>query len=361
MKIYYDYQIFFHQKFGGISKYFINLVNNLDNKTEKLIIAPFHKNDYLENQINNVKKFIYFDLKTKNINFISNNLNKAYTKFLYSYKTPDIFHFTYFNQKYYLKKKSFYVMTIYDLIKEKFYKEKFKNENLNKIKYFNNMDKIICISENTKKDLIDHYKLSPELIQVVHLGVSFNKDYIEIDNLLPKKPYLLFVGDRARYKNFKNFILAYVKSKKLTNDFDVVFFGGNLFTLDEINLFKELGITQKIKRISGSDLELNYVYKKARCFVFPSLYEGFGLPLLESMNMDCPVVCSDTSCFPEVTNSSAVMFNPNDIENIIYEIESLVYDDQKISDLIVKGRNNIKNFSWKKCADETLKVYKSLF
>ena len=362
MKIYYDYQIFFLQKFGGISKYFINLVNNLDNKTEKLIIAPFHKNYYLENQINNVKKFIYFDLKTKNINFISNNLNKAYTKFLYRYKTPDIFHFTYYYQKYYLKKKSFYVMTIYDLIKEKFYKEKFKNENLYKIKYFNNMDKIICISENTKKDLIDHYKLSPELIQVVHLGVSFNKDYIEIDNLLPKKPYLLFVGDRHMFfKNFKNFIFAYAKSKKLTNDFDVVCFGDNFFTLDEINLFKELGITQKIKSIRGSDLELNYVYKKARCFVFPSLYEGFGLPLLESMNMDCPVVCSDTSCFPEVTNSSAVMFNPNDIENIIYEIESLVYDDQKISDLIVKGRNNIKNFSWKKCADETLKVYKSLF
>ena len=69
---------------------------------------------------------------------------------------------------------------------------------------------------------------------------------------------------------------------------------------------------------------LNYVYKKARCFVFPSLYEGFGLPLLESMNMDCPVVCSDTSCFPEVTNSSAVMFNPNDIENIIYEINTTI-------------------------------------
>ena len=267
---------------------------------------------------------------------------------------------SYFNQKYYLKKKSSYVITIYDLIKEKFYNDKFKNEEVNKIKYFGCMDKIICISENTKKDLIDHYKLSPELIEVVHLGVSFDKSYIEIDNKIPKKPYLLFVGERDRYKNFKNFILAYTKSNRLKKDFDILCFGGNSFTSEEINFFKEFRITQNIKQIIGSDLELNYVYKKARCFIFPSLYEGFGLPLLEAMNMDCPVICSDTSCFSEVTNNAAAMFDPNNIENIKHEIENVVYDEQKFSGLIIKGRNNIKNFSWQKCADQTLKVYNSI-
>lgn len=360
MKIYYDYQIFLHQKFGGISKYYINLINHLDSRVEKSIIAPFYKNYYLNNQNKDAKKFVYIDIKTKNVNFISKNLNKAYTKFLYNYQTPDIFHFTYFNQKYYLKKKSSYVITIYDLIKEKFYNDKFKNEEINKIKYFSCMDKIICISENTKKDLIDHYKLSPQLIEVVHLGVSFDKSYIKIDNKIPKKPYLLFVGERYRYKNFKNFILAYTKSNRLKKDFDILCFGGNSFTSEEINFFKEFGISQNIKQINGSDLELNYVYKKARCFIFPSLYEGFGLPLLEAMNMDCPVICSDTSCFSEVTNNAAAMFDPNNIENIIHEIEDVVYDEQKFSDLIIKGRNNIKNFSWQKCAEQTLKVYNSI-
>ena len=357
MKIYYDYQIFLHQKFGGISKYYINLINHLDSRVEKSIIAPFYKNYYLNNQNKDTKKFVYIDIKTKNVNFISKNLNKAYTKFLYNYQTPDIFHFTYFNQKYYLKKKSSYVITIYDLIKEKFYNDKFKNEEINKIKYFSCMDKIICISENTKKDLIDHYKLSPQLIEVVHLGVSFDKSYIKIDNKIPKKPYLLFVGERYRYKNF---ILAYTKSNRLKKDFDILCFGGNSFTSEEINFFKEFRISQNIKQINGSDLELNYVYKKARCFIFPSLYEGFGLPLLEAMNMDCPVICSDTSCFSEVTNNAAAMFDPNNIENIIHEIEDVVYDEQKFSDLIIKGRNNIKNFSWQKCAEQTLKVYNSI-
>ena len=360
MKIYYDYQIFLHQRFGGISKYYINLINNLDSSVEKLIIAPFHKNYYLNNQNTSVKKFIYLDTKTKNVNFISKNLNKAYTKFLYNCQTPDIFHFTYFNQKYYLKKKSSYVMTVYDLIKEKFYNEKFKNEEVNKVKYFSGMDKIICISENTKKDLIDHYRLPSELIEVVHLGVSFDKSYIETDIKIPKKPYLLFVGERSRYKNFKNFILAYTKSSRLKKDFDILCFGANSFTSEEINLFEECGISQNVKQINGSDLELNYVYKNARCFVFPSLYEGFGLPLLEAMNMDCPVICSDTSCFSEITNNAAAMFDPNDIENIAHQIESVVYDEQKFFDLIIKGRNNIKNFSWQKCAEQTLKVYNSI-
>ncbi len=360
MKIYYDYQIFLHQKFGGISKYYINLINHLDSSIEKLIIAPLHKNYYLKNQNKNVKKFMCFDTKTPGVNTISRNINKVYTKYLYNYKTPDIIHFTYFNQKYYLKKKSSYVMTIYDLIKEKFYGERFRNEKINKIKYFSHMDKIICISENTKKDLIEHYKISPELIDVVHLGVSFNKNYIKTDNILTKKPYMLFVGNRSRYKNFKNFISSYINSERLKKDFDILCFGGDAFNTEEINFFKKFGISQKIKQANGSDLELNYFYKNARCFVFPSLYEGFGLPLLESMNMDCPVICSNNSCFLEVTNNSAAMFDANNIENITYEIEQVVYDDEKISDLIIRGRNNIENFSWKKCADKTLKIYNSI-
>ena len=359
VKIYYDYQIFLLQKFGGISKYYINLINNLDSSSEKSI-QTLKSVVSVMNQNENIKKLIYFDQKKKNITTISQHLNKTYTKFLYKYQTPDIFHFTYFNQKPYLKKKSSYVMTVYDLIKERLYNKQFENEKLNLIKYFKCIDKIICISENTKKDLIEHYKLPQELIEVVHLGVSFDKSYNKIDNILPKKPYILFVGDRSRYKNFKNFISAYVKSERLKKDFDIFCFGGGVFKIEEVNFFKESGISQKIKQNTGGDLELNYVYKNARCFVFPSLYEGFGLPLLESMNMDCPVICSDTSSFLEVTNNAAVLFDPSKIENIMCEIESVVYDDQKISDLITRGRNNIKNFSWKKCADKTLEVYKSI-
>ena len=187
-----------------------------------------------------------------------------------------------------------------------------------------------------------------------------NKNYISIDNLLPKKPFLLFVGDRSRYKNFKNFVLAYSKSESLKKDFDVVCFEGSNFSKIEISFLKDLSVGDKFLQISGNDLELNYAYKKARCFIFPSLYEGFGLPLLESMNMECPVICSNTSSFPEVTNDSAILFDPNKVDEIKFEIENLVYNNQKIFDLVHKGKNNIENFKWSKCAEETLKIYKNL-
>ena len=87
------------------------MINHLDSRVEKSIIAPFYKNYYLNNQNKDAKKFVYIDIKTKNVNFISKNLNKAYTKFLYNHQTPDIFHFTYFNQKYYLKKTAAKTMT----------------------------------------------------------------------------------------------------------------------------------------------------------------------------------------------------------------------------------------------------------
>ena len=361
MKVYYDYQIFMHQKFGGVSKYFINLVENLnDFELNKKIIAPFHKNYYLAGKDTNVKKFIYFDLKTKNINFLSHKINKLYTKYLYNIKTPNIFHFTYFNEKYYLKKKTKHIITIYDLIKEKFYNSQHQKGINIKKEYFKNVDRIICISKNTKKDLIDLYGIDEKIIDVIHLGVSFKKNFISIDHLLPRKPFILFVGARSRYKNFENFVLSYSNSDKLKKDFDVVCFGGMSFTGKEQKLLQDLKVYEKFYQVEGNDEELNYAYKKARCFVFPSLYEGFGLPLLESMNMSCPVICSNTSSFPEVVNKSAAMFDPNNIDQMKFEIENLVYNNEKISNLIALGQQNIKNFTWAKCADETLKVYKKL-
>lgn len=360
MKIYYDYQIFLHQKYGGISKYFINLVKNINKKSKSLIIAPFHKNYYLNLQNQKTKKFFYFNFKTRNINFLSNQVNKFYTKLYYNTNPPDIFHFTYFNKKYYLNKKAKHVITIYDLIKEIYYKDEFKKEQIFKKEYFKNIDKIICISENTKKDLLNFYDLNPDLIKVVYLGVDQNKNFINMGKIKIDKPYILFVGNRERYKNFKSFIIAYSKSDKLKKDFDIICFGGQNFNNKDVLLFKDLNILENIKYVEGSDLELNFFYKNAKAFIFPSLYEGFGLPLLESMKMNCPVFCSNTSSFKEIANNSAIFFDPKNIEEIKFQIESNIYDNQRMNEIILNGKKNIQKFSWKKCANETLEVYQDL-
>ena len=101
-------------------------------------------------------------------------------------------------------------------------------------------------------------------------------------------------------------------------------------------------------------------YQNARIFIFPSLYEGFGIPLLEAMNMECPVICSDSGCFPEIVNDAAILFDPNDIESIGFKMEKLIYDDQLLLNLKKKGNDNLNNYSWKKCADTTEKLYKKI-
>jgi glycosyltransferase involved in cell wall biosynthesis len=90
------------------------------------------------------------------------------------------------------------------------------------------------------------------------------------------------------------------------------------------------------------------------------LYEGFGIPLLEAMNMECPVICSDTSCFSEIVNDAAILFDPTDIESLEFKMEKLIYDDQLLLNLKKKGNDNLNNYSWKKCADETEKLYKKI-
>ena len=116
----------------------------------------------------------------------------------------------------------------------------------------------------------------------------------------------------------------------------------------------------KINSIDGDELDLNFFYHKARIFIFPSLYEGFGIPLLEAMNMDCPVICSDTSCFSEIANDAAIFFDPSNIESIAFEIEKLIYDDQLLLGLKKKGKMNLSKYSWNKCSNETEQLYKKI-
>ena len=139
-----------------------------------------------------------------------------------------------------------------------------------------------------------------------------------------------------------------------------MFWRRKFFKIEE-ELFKNLSINrERIHYYEGDDQDLNYFYQNARIFIFPSLYEGFGMPLLEAMNMQCPIICSDTSSFPEIVNDSAILFNPKDIEMLTFKIEKLIYDDQLLLDLKKRGNTNLKNYNWNKCANETERLYKKI-
>ncbi len=357
MKVFFDYAIFTLQRFGGVSNYIVNLAENFSNKIDPKIISLFHKNYYLKKSRFGNKLFFYNRVGSL-IKYV-NKANKVYFNYKLRKETPDLIHYTYFNEKNFYTSKAKSVITEYDLIKEKFYSKKYQDQIEYKKKLFEKVDQIICISNNTKKDLQQEYSIDSSKISVVHLAVNKDKNFRE--RFLNLRPFILYVGLRPRYKNFVNAIKAYARSNKLNLNFDFVCFGGGKFSKEEEDLFRELSLDRsRIHYFQGDQLDLNYFYHKARVFIFPSLYEGFGIPLLEAMNMKCPIICSETSCFPEIVNNAAILFDPTDIDSLEYKLEKLIYDEQLLLDLKEKGNKNLNRFNWYKCASETEQLYKKI-
>ena len=152
------------------------------------------------------------------------------------------------------------------------------------------------------------------------------------------KPYLLYVGKRDGYKNFSGLIKAVASSSLLMRDFDVITVGAK-FSKAEKNLISSLGFAHnQVKRISYvTDMQLAQFYSNAAAFIYPSLYEGFGLPPLEAMSAGCPVVCSNTSSMPEVVRNAGVYFNPLDIEEMRNAIEKVVFSEDLKNQLVTLG------------------------
>ena len=253
------------------------------------------------------------------------------------------------------------VVTVHDCIHEIFYKDYgFEKINYPKKKILEKADHIICVSKSTKNDLINIYNIDESKISVTHEAHSHlttNKKNYDSINFL-KFPYILYVGSRWKYKNFSRLLKTLSINKKFLKDFKLVIFGGGKLNNSELKLMQELNLNKEdIIHLEGGDEILNACYSNARLLVYPSLYEGFGIPILEAFANNCPVVCSDSSSLPEVADDAALYFNPNDEQSIYDSISKISYSDQLRNEFIIKGKIRLKNFSWHKCAKETLNIY----
>jgi len=303
---------------------------------------------------------VKFKGKTRVINLI----NKVYSVFKLREAEFDVFHPTYYNPYFlkYIGDKPF-VLTIHDMIHERFntlFPVKDKTSECKKL-LVEKANKIITVSENTKKDLIEIFGTNESKIEVIHHGNSmFPKQNLQINIKLPER-YILFVGLRGGYKNFKRFIKAIAPLLNDDKGLYVICAGGGKFNRAELNLFKDCDIESNVKyyQIKNDDF-LSYLYSNAIAFVYPSLYEGFGIPILEAFSCGCPVVLSDASSFPEVAGDAGLYFDPYDQESIRKAVFNIISNKDARKDLIEKGHKRLKLFSWDKAASLTLKVYKSL-
>lgn len=366
MRIALDYQTFTLQTYGGISRYFTRLAQELLFSGEQVkIFAPLHRNAFLASLPSNSisgRRLNWYPPKTTSLFLFYNYLMSR--RAVEQWK-PNIVHETYYARQRSSSKKYPTVITVYDMIHELF-RQEFSSRDKTaefKKKAIARADHVICISENTKKDLIYLYGMPERKISVVPLGFDQFTKQAQASENNPKsgKPFLLYVGARGGYKNFAAFIECLAASRALRSDFDVLAFGGGKFTSAELSLISSHGFSlNQVRQISGDDTLLGSCYAAARAFVYPSLYEGFGIPPLEAMAQNCPVVASNTSSMPEVIGQAGEYFNPANIGEMKRAIESVVYSDRRVANLKARGAERLAHFSWAKCAEQTRAVYRTL-
>lgn len=229
-------------------------------------------------------------------------------------------------------------------------------------------DQIIAISEHTKNDLMHYMKVPEERITVTYLAAG--SDYYQISdpvilNSTAKKyklpdNYILFIGSLEPRKNIRTLLKAYSNlPNKFQKEFFLVIAGGKGWLNSDIpSLVQELNISDKVKFAGYIEKQdINAVYSQAAVFVYPSLYEGFGLPILEAMACGTPVITSNTSSMPEVAGDAARLITPTDIDELTGALEDTLKNESLRQDMRQKGLRQASLFSWEKCAKETLAVY----
>lgn len=381
MKILYDHQIFTWQKYGGISRYFTEIISNLPKDVNTEIAIKYSDNEYLKKSelVNGLESLfqpkdhffpgIKFPLKRKLFKYIrktnpesypdSFTLNKELSIELLKKQDFDIFHPTYYDDYFleYLGKKPF-VLTIHDMIHE-IYPELMNDPNISEKKAIlaAKAIHIIAVSDRTKNDIVEILGISPNKISVVYHANSLTK-VTSNNEYIPAK-FILFVGERHIYKNFIFFVRS-IESILKENSNLFVFCVGRDFSADESQLLFNLGIKHQFISRYCNDEELASLYKKAIALIFPSYYEGFGIPIIEAFQAGCPVILSNSSCFPEIAQDAALYFNPKNINEIKAAIEIILSDESLRNKLVEKGYSRVKTFSWEISAKRTADIYKTV-
>lgn len=290
----------------------------------------------------------------------------------------DLVHFPHFNVPIFYCKK--FVVTVHDLTLLHF--PTVKNSTLHPIFYrikflayrlaihlaIARAQKIITISQFTKKDIIANYGAGVE--KKVFVTYEACEDFCMLDaknsgDILQKygiiKPYLIYVGNAYPHKNLERLLRAFAGVLKENNDLQLLLVGKNDYFYENL---KKLANKENIKNIlflsDVSDYELDILFHNSLANVFPSLYEGFGLPPLEAMSKGVPVISSDHPCMREVLGDSAYFFNGIDVVEISEAMKKIISDDTLRKALIEKGYEQIKKYSWKKMAQETSDLYLSI-
>lgn len=362
-RVVYDHQIFSAQPFGGISRYFTELAGSLAECSEWTpeILAPAHINAYVSELDAGLVTGLRVPRVPKSA-WLRKLLNDRFSRFLLNQRPPALLHETYYSRTGLGPPGVPRVLTVYDMVYETF-PEHFPDaarHSLNKVASVRRAEHVICISESTRDDLLRSVPLEPERVSVVHLASSLERpteDAAPIA-LLDHRDYLLYVGQRGTYKNFDGLLLALAAHPEILSGRVLALYGGGALSDQEIARIRQLGIPlDAIVHVGNDEAILGRLYKHARVFVYPSRYEGFGIPILESMSCSCPVVCGTGSSLREVAADAVEYCDVSDPESLAVSALRVLNSNEYANRLRDLGNRRRLHFSWTKCASETAAIY----
>jgi glycosyltransferase involved in cell wall biosynthesis len=368
MNVLFDHTVFVVHRYGGISRYFSELIPRVAEQdgVDVSVFMGFYLNEYgLERQRDKFAHF--FGVRRPAVRRTHRLAMRAANALLPRFARrcrPDVYHATAYGAPRYSGPRCGVpgkrVVTIHDMTAEKlphlFPEEEARGEE--KKRLAREADGVVCISEATRRDVVELLNIPRDRTVVVHHANSL--DVTPGEERLVERRYVLFVGMRAAYKNFEKLVEAVATGRKLPKDLHIACFGGGDFTAAERQRFADLGISGRFHHFAGGDETLATLYAHADAFVYPSLYEGFGIPLLEAMHYGCPVLASKIDCFLEVAADAVLYFNPASADDLADQLARLLDDSQLREKLITAGRACEKIFSWDRCARETTAFYRSL-
>jgi len=377
MNITIDIRCLMNQNYSGVGEYTYNLLANLFKIDQRDQYQLFYNAQ--ADVAANLPRFNYPNVKFFGFKYPNKLFNFSLKFFKYPkiddlIKNTDIFfapNLSFFA----LTNSSKKIITVHDLSFELYpsffsLKRQFWHKVINPQKLMSAFDKIIAVSQNTKNDLINYYEIQTNKIKVVYSGIDHelfqprDKNLPEFAQIkakyqLPEK-FILFLGTLEPRKNITGIIEAFNLLKNNFSEFadlNLVIAGEKGWGYKKIfDLAQRSPFTKQIFYLDYINRQDKpFLYNLAELFIFPSFYEGFGFPALEAQACGLPVIASSNSSFPEILGGSAFLVKPDQLEEIALAINQILTNSTLKQNLINKGLENVKRFSWQTCAQETLK------
>lgn len=359
-KVIYDSQAFDMQVFGGISRYFCEIARRLSIAHD--FAVRFSENYYIRQWHLGRHRLWLPGFLRKRLRASYKDRNRRFAEKILASRKDFLFHPTYYDPYFldHIGDRPF-VVTVHDMIHElfpQFFRDA-SEMSLQKREVITRATRIIAISENTKRDVVRLLGIDPARIDVIYHSTSMTPAGGGPTLNLPTR-YVLFVGDRAPYKNFPRFLKAFARICRDDESLKLVCTGA-AFNEQECVQLEELGITARTQRIRATDQQLAELYARAELFVFPSLYEGFGIPILEAYACGCPVVLSRASCFPEIAGEAGEYFDPESEEQMAQAMQRVLHDPARRAALITAGHERLQHYSWDQSVRQTEQTYLKAF